>query len=388
MKVSILASDVSSNCMGRVFVLARVLARSYAVEIVGPMYGETVWPPLANASLDIKTIAVSPSARSIPRLRGLAGLASGDILYACKPVWSSYGTALAARRGTGRPLVLDVDDWEWGMSRSAIRASRNPLRYLAASALHPHLPNAWPNVMWFDGLAARADAITVSNSRLRERYGGTIVWHGRDTAAFDPARYPRADMRHKLGIAEDDRVVMFFGTLQSYKGTEDLVRAVAMMAREDVRLVLAGVGDGAADRATVALAQAKLAERVSVYGTQPFERVPEFIACADVVAIPQRRTPATARQMPAKLFDAMALGRPIVATAVSDIPAVLDGCGWVVAPDDPAALSSALAEALDDRPRAEALGAAARRKCVAEYSWDAMARTLAAVFGPLERRTS
>jgi glycosyltransferase involved in cell wall biosynthesis len=178
---------------------------------------------------------------------------------------------------------------------------------------------------------------------------------------------------------------MFFGTIAPYKGAADLVEAVAALGRDDVRLVLVGVRKSGAARAVETMAREQLGSRVSIFGMQPFERVPEFIACADVVAVPQRRTEATVRQMPAKLFDAMAMARPIVATAVSDIPTVLADCGWVVEPDSPTALAGALSEALADPDRAEARGQRARERCVAEYSWNAMDRTLSEVILKLER---
>jgi glycosyltransferase involved in cell wall biosynthesis len=114
--------------------------------------------------------------------------------------------------------------------------------------------------------------------------------------------------------------------------------------------------------------------------------VPEIIAAADVVVVPQRRTPASEGQMPAKLFDAMAMARPVVATDVCDMRAALGGCGWIVPPGDPERLAGAIAEALDDPEKARSAGAAARKRCVERYSWDAMDRTLAGVFDSLARR--
>ena len=385
MKVSILASDLSSNAMGRVFVLARILARRHEVEVVGPTFGRDLWPPIAGEGLDIKAIEISESPRSIPRMLRIARVPAGDVIYACKPVWSSFGVALQARAHRERPVVLDIDDWEWGFSRYAIRSARNKLRYMVAAALHPHLPNAWPSALLFDRVTSRADAITVSNSFLRDRFGGAIVWHGRDTDLFDPARYPVEEARRQLGLALDERIVMFFGTIQPYKGVEDLIHAVAALDRGGVRLVLAGAGDTDAARAAVEMARAQLGPRATVIGTQPFARVPQIIAAADVVVVPQQRTSATRGQMPAKLFDAMAMAKPIVATRVSDIPRVLDGCGWVVEPDSPAALTTAIREVLDDPARAASMAAAARRKCVAEYSWNAMEKTLANVFERIGR---
>ena len=50
--------------------------------------------------------------------------------------------------------------------------------------------------------------------------------------------------------------------------------------------------------------------------------------------IPQRRKAASYGQVPAKIFDAMAVARPIMATNTSDIPEILDGCGWIVEPEN------------------------------------------------------
>ena len=99
--------------------------------------------------------------------------------------------------------------------------------------------------------------------------------------------------------------------------------------------------------------------------------MPRFLAAADVVAVPQRATPDTVGQVPAKLFDAMAMARPVVATAVSMIPEILNGCGVVIPPGDGAALRAALAALLSDRERAHELGRRARERCVERYSFAA-----------------
>jgi glycosyltransferase involved in cell wall biosynthesis len=110
---------------------------------------------------------------------------------------------------------------------------------------------------------------------------------------------------------------------------------------------------------------------VRVVGEIPFDDVPRYLVAADVVAVPQRATTDTLGQVPAKLFDAMALGRPIVSTAVSMIPEILEGCGVLVRPGDATALRVALARLLDDPAGAAELGRRARARCVDRYSFAA-----------------
>ncbi len=80
----------------------------------------------------------------------------------------------------------------------------------------------------------------------------------------------------------------------------------------------------------------------------------------------------------------MALGVPAISTAVSDIPSVLEGAGWVVPPDSPEALRDAIRERFADPGEAARRAAVARQRCVEHYSWDAMARDLQDVFKRLE----
>jgi glycosyltransferase involved in cell wall biosynthesis len=165
---------------------------------------------------------------------------------------------------------------------------------------------------------------------------------------------------------------MFLGTPRGYKGVEDLAAAVARLARPDVALALVGTDPGS--RTGRALAARYPGTRL--IGRVPIAEVPAYLSAADVVVVPQRESPDTRGQVPAKLFDAMALGRPIVSTRVSMIPEILEGCGGLVAPGDVAGLAAAIGHLLDHPAEADALGRAARRRAVERYSFEAARRDL------------
>jgi glycosyltransferase involved in cell wall biosynthesis len=172
---------------------------------------------------------------------------------------------------------------------------------------------------------------------------------------------------------------MFLGTPRGHKGVDDLVEAVGLVGG-DVRLVLVG-----ADAAGEAGRRWARHPWVRLVGEIPFDDVPRYLVAADAVAVPQRATSDTVGQVPAKLFDAMALARPIVSTAVSMIPEILEGCGLVVAPGDVSALAGAIKRLLDNPGEAAALGRRARERCEANYSFR-VAR--AALFPLLDRLTT
>ncbi|HEV8585046.1 MAG TPA: glycosyltransferase family 4 protein [Methylomirabilota bacterium] len=355
MKVSVLAFDLSDNATGRADLLARLLAPRYEVEVVGPRFGEAVWRPARDGAVRYRALPGARWPRLATRLPALARLADGDVLLASKPRPTSFGTALLARRQRRRPLILDIDDWELGFFYRAGFWGR------VGRLLNVSNPNGLPWTWLAERFVSRADALTVASRFLGERFGGVLVPHVRDTEAWAPERFDRAAARQRLGVG-DARVVMFLGTPRAHKGVDDLVEATAGL--DGARLVLVG-----ADPAGAAARRWAARGHVKVVGEIPFDDVPRYLVAADVVAVPQRATSDTLGQVPAKLFDAMALGRPIVSTAVSMIPEILEGCGVLVRPGDPTALRVALASLLAEPATAAELGRRARLRCTERYSF-------------------
>ena len=91
-------------------------------------------------------------------------------------------------------------------------------------------------------------------------------------------------------------------------------------------------------------------------------------------------------RMPAKLTDAMAMGKIIIASALSDIPKYLDGCGLLVPPDDEAAITEKLVWISSNRAAAEALGRKARDRFLRDMTYDTMRATMTPVIEDLLRK--
>ena len=79
----------------------------------------------------------------------------------------------------------------------------------------------------------------MSTRVLEQRFGGTHVPHSRDTEHFDPTRHDPDACRRALGLS-DFKVLLFAGTPRAHKGLEDLLEAIELSERDDLRLVLVG----------------------------------------------------------------------------------------------------------------------------------------------------
>lgn len=384
MKISVLTFDLSHNCLGRSHLLAKILERRYEVEMIGPLFGDGIWKPVATlGDLRYKPVKVGTLPESYWNMVQLLKQVDGDVIYASKPLFTSYGIGLLSRIFKNKPLVLDIDDWQLGIMQEAYkkRSAISRLKGFAKSTLTPHLGSSYWNHFIGDKLTHLANEITVSNRYLQKKFGGKIIWHARDTTAFNPNKFDKKLIRENFGIGHHQKILMFFGTPRPFKGLEELIVATSLLKNQDVVLTIVGIDDNDNYSKTfIQLAKEKLGENFKGFGLQSFDKVPEFLAIADVIAIPQRNNSATVGQVPAKVFDAMAMAKPVIATDVSDLPEILDGCGWIVEPEQPESLAQAITYVLEHPEEAEQKGQKARIKCLENYSWDAMENILGNIF--------
>jgi glycosyltransferase involved in cell wall biosynthesis len=273
---------------------------------------------------------------------------------------------------------LDIDDWEIGFINDSYRKSNlaNRLKSIGYSVIFSYEIGSYWNRFFCEKLTPFADEITVSNSFLQRKFGGTIVWHGRDANIFNPRKFDKESLKEKYSLNKPKKIVTFFGTPRPYKGIQNLIRAISLIRDPNILLLFGGAGEDKYSQKLAILGKQLLGKKFLVIGPQPFEKIPEFLAISDVVVIPQENTLSTIGQIPAKIFDAMAMAKPIISTDVSDIPDILEGCGWIVKPGNAQELAEAISHVINNSKKAEKIGWNARRKFLEKYSLDVMAKKL------------
>ena len=188
-----------------------------------------------------------------------------------------------------------------------------------------------------------------------------------DLAKFS-ALPSRDEARRTLGLPADKKIALYAGHFYGWKGADVLAAAAAHLP-EDVLCVLVGGVDEDYERM---VREYGSRENIRIVPFQPPQMMPQYLAAADVVVLPNRSGEriSSIYTSPLKLFEYMASGRPIVASDLPSIREVLDErTAILVHPDDPAALAAGIREALTDSARAAVLTKAASEK-VRHYTWE------------------
>ncbi len=341
------------------------------VRVVGTnlIRGE-IWAPAAGFDVPIEAFELL-NAFQYPRAKHwLRSKLAGSKVVVSKPLQTSLGLTRAAGVGDEQ-MLLDVDDWEKGLFSGASKLRQ------VWDLVRPAKVNSFPTTAHLDATVTRCAHRTVSNSWLQQRFGGVLLPHVRDTDVLKPDPPAREAARAELDMA-GRFWVGFVGTLRAHKGAEDLLSAVVRLDA-NVGLYLAGIDEDDAYTAQL-LARARQdlpTERLRLVKTFDFKRLSYWLGAADMLTIPSRASEAAAGQIPAKLFDAMAMGIPVVASAVNDMPKVLDGSGQVITPGDVDGLVAAIRRYRDDPEFRRKCGELSRARAVSHYSYASARQTLA-----------
>ena len=117
MKISILCNDLSNKALGRAFVIGKALEKKYEVKIIGPIYGDDIWYPFRH-SFNYVTFKGYYNPFFPLQLKNYLKNIDGELIFAIKPHINSFGVALFLKMTRKIPLILDIDDWEFGFALS------------------------------------------------------------------------------------------------------------------------------------------------------------------------------------------------------------------------------------------------------------------------------
>jgi glycosyltransferase involved in cell wall biosynthesis len=384
LKISLVVSDLSKSGAGRwggavrPFLLAQALRKlNCEVKIVGFTSDNSKLE--TSSDIPIFSVVGENYPQFFKSTKALLKHVDGDIIYAYKPKPSSFGISLLHKLSTKKPLILDIDDWELSWYGGDDWKYQPTFKQLARDILKPNGELRKPDhplyLQWMEKLVSRANAVTLHTEFLKNRFGGVYVPNGKDTSLFDPTQYDTQALKERYNLV-GYQVLMFPGAPRPYKGVEDVLMALDQLNQPNLRLVI--VGGSPYDDYDNELIQ-KWSRWIIKLPKFSYDKMPELIAAADIVVVPQKNTPAAQAQFPLKLTDGMAMAKPILATRVGDIPTILGDSGYLVDSDSPQQLAETIQQILQNPEEAKAKGIKARERCVKHYSIEAMAATLSNV---------
>lgn len=189
-----------------------------------------------------------------------------------------------------------------------------------------------------------------------------VIPNGVDPGRF--GKFERSEARETLSLPGNTRMILCVSNLVRVKGVDLVIRAFAKLRDEGISLVV--VGDGVQRRELEDMVrELKLEHGVRFVGARPSAEVPVWMAASDLVVLGSR-----AEGHPNVIIEALASGRPVVATRVGAVSDTVTSpeLGMVVEPEDPDAMACAIRAALSCEWNEQVI-----RRAGLHRSWDDVA---------------
>jgi glycosyltransferase involved in cell wall biosynthesis len=280
--------------------------------------------------------------------------------------------AVVLGRRFGVPVIYDMQS---SLPEQLARhfAFRGRTAQRALRGMESWLLRRADSVVSSSGLAPRVRELAPT-ARLREwEYSGTL-----------PAASPEeaAALRRCLAIPEGRPVVLYSGTFEPYQGLPALLGAIPRVRAEVPDAVFVLVG--APEREAVLMARGQIGRvregSLRVIQRQPRERIPAYLAMADVVVSPR----AYGDNLPLKIFDYLAAGKPIVATDIPAHRAALSEERALLTGSAVPELARGIVTLLRDRELAARLSAAGQAHARERLGWYSFVRSVGELYRELE----
>jgi glycosyltransferase involved in cell wall biosynthesis len=295
-------------------------------------------------------------------------LARPDVVWGIStPLTAAWAAARVAQHWRA-PWVFEVQDL-WPSFPVEMGAVPTALARQQLFALEKRLYQSAAHIVPLSpDMSAYVAGLGISKTKITTLLNGTDL----DLAAR-PTPLMVAELRQTQGLV-GQKVVLYAGTFGRANDMPTVVAAAeALVAAEpDTTFLFLGHGYFVP---LVAAAAARWPGRIRLVGGQPRHSVFSWFALADVAVVSFLALPVLDTNSPAKLYDALAVGTPVVVTNTGWTKALVEqhGCGWYVPAGDAAALAAQLRAALADPSDTVQAGERGRALARAEFDRIALA---------------
>ena len=299
-----------------------------------------------------------------------------DVVHVCKtqPMNGAAGWVVHMLRRT--PVYLDSDDYE---------------------AVNNRFSGRWQQriVAWFeDWMPSFASGITANTTFIAKRFRELgypaerirLVPNGVDRDRFvllDRPDLPQMldELRQSLRIREQDRVIVYVGSLSLVSHAIDLLLeafAAVMQLEPDALVLFVGGGEDL-ERMQQRAVALRVSERVRFLGQVPADRIPLYYRLGEVSVDPRYDSLPAQSSLSLKLVESIAAGVPCVTTDIGDRRHIVGAAGVAVTPDDAHALATGILSILNDAERSTSMRAAARAMREPLF-WENRVRLFASIY--------
>lgn len=291
-----------------------------------------------------------------------------DVVIATSPQFFCGWAGAMVSWMRGVPFILEIRDI-WPESIVTVGAMRNARLVRALEWLELRMYAAATHIVTVgDGYREQLCAKGVAAEKI------TVISNGVDKEAFRPCP-PDPAVRERWGLG-DRFVCAYVGTIGMASGLEVVLRAGRMLTergRDDIHFLI--VGDGAV-RAELQAEAARLGVRnVTFTGRLNREQIPPLLATIDTCLVHLKKRDLFTTVMPSKIFEAAAMGKPIVLGVGGHAADLVRraGCGMCIEPENETDLVAVLERMADDRALTTSLGQAGREYIVRRFDRGALA---------------
>ena len=289
-------------------------------------------------------------------------LARPDVVWGISTPLTAAWAAARCARYWGVPWVFEVQDL-WPSFPVAMGAVPGKLLQQQLFALEARLYASAAHIVPLSpDMSAYVAKLGLDKAKITTLLNGTDL----DLAArATPAAV--AALRRAQGLA-GQRVVLYAGTFGRANDMPTVVAAAEALVATEPNATFLFLGHGY-HAPLVAAAAARWPGRIRLVGGQPRHAVFAWFALADVAVVSFLELPVLDANSPAKLYDALAVGTPVVVTNQGWTKTLVEqnGCGWYTPAGNPAALAARLRAVLADPAAAAAAGARGQALAAREF---------------------